>query len=113
MYDIELESMPVRADNMYFAALENRTLNYLLKLLDDAAHNENGVCQDLRDTMTNIKSKFICTIGPSTSDEGKIEGLVRGGMSALRINLAHTSHPVALLVVFFRKRHFTSASLTS
>lgn len=81
-------------------------------MIDDLVHSKDRDYARIY-TMRNIKSKFICTIGPSTSDEGKIERLIRDGMSVMRVNLAHTSHSVALIIMPSRKRPFTLASLTS
>ena len=36
------------------------------------------------------KTKIVCTLGPSTEDVGRIESLVREGMSIARLNMSHS-----------------------
>ena len=36
------------------------------------------------------KTKIVCTLGPATEDEGRIESLVREGMSIARLNMSHS-----------------------
>ncbi len=46
-------------------------------------------------TFSTQKTKIVCTIGPSSSDPGVLERMVRAGMSVARVNFAHgdrTSH---------------------
>lgn len=39
-----------------------------------------------------LRTKIVCTIGPSTSSPEMIERLVRGGLDMARINMSHGSH---------------------
>ena len=41
------------------------------------------------------KTKLICTIGPSSSDEEIIKEMILNGMNVARINLAHSDHEFA------------------
>ena len=36
------------------------------------------------------KTKIVCTLGPATESEGRIESLVREGMSIARLNMSHS-----------------------
>lgn len=38
------------------------------------------------------KTKIICTIGPASSDEQTVAGLMRGGMNVARLNFSHGTH---------------------
>ncbi len=38
------------------------------------------------------KTKIICTMGPSTADEGVLEQLFRAGMNVARLNFSHGTH---------------------
>jgi pyruvate kinase len=40
-------------------------------------------------TFSTQKTKIVCTIGPSSSDPGVLERMVRAGMSVARLNFAH------------------------
>lgn len=42
--------------------------------------------------LSERRTKIVCTIGPSTDTEEKIEKLVRNGMDMARINFSHGSH---------------------
>jgi len=39
-----------------------------------------------------LRTKIVCTIGPATSSEERIRGLVAGGLDMARINMSHGSH---------------------
>lgn len=41
------------------------------------------------------KTKIICTLGPSTDDEGVLRHLMMGGMNAARFNFSHCTHEEA------------------
>lgn len=45
------------------------------------------------------KTKLICTIEPSIQDEEFLRDMVKEGMDVLRIDLSHTSHEKAYLIV--------------
>ena len=38
------------------------------------------------------KTKIICTLGPSTDQEGVLRELVANGMNVARFNFSHGSH---------------------
>jgi pyruvate kinase len=38
------------------------------------------------------KTKIVCTIGPATSSDKMIEGLIRAGMNVARLNFSHGDH---------------------
>ena len=38
------------------------------------------------------RTKIICTLGPSTDQEGILEALVKEGMDVARFNFSHGSH---------------------
>ena len=52
------------------------------------------------------KTKIICTLGPSASDEETLRALMKGGMNAARFNFSHGTHEshLALLNRFKRVR---------
>ena len=35
------------------------------------------------------RTKIVCTIGPATSSEEKVEQLIRAGMNVARLNFSH------------------------
>ncbi|MBV9258168.1 MAG: pyruvate kinase, partial [Ktedonobacteraceae bacterium] len=35
------------------------------------------------------RTKIVCTIGPATSSEERLEALVRAGMNVARLNFSH------------------------
>lgn len=45
-----------------------------------------------------LRTKIICTIGPTSQDPRVLRGLIKGGASALRINLSHTSTSEAVTI---------------
>ena len=45
--------------------------------------------RDARDLKSQRRAKIICTLGPSTDDEGTLTQLLAGGMDAARINLSY------------------------
>jgi pyruvate kinase len=38
------------------------------------------------------RTKIVCTLGPATSDEGTLRGLMQAGMDVARINFSHGDH---------------------
>ena len=38
------------------------------------------------------KTKIICTLGPSTEDEGVLREMMLAGMDVARFNVAHSTH---------------------
>ncbi|MBN1776598.1 MAG: pyruvate kinase [Clostridiales bacterium] len=42
--------------------------------------------------MTFIKTKIICTLGPSTADDDTLRELMRAGMHVARLNFSHGTH---------------------
>lgn len=44
------------------------------------------------DTRMQRQTKIVCTIGPATSGEAKLEALVEAGMNVARLNFAHGNH---------------------
>ncbi len=38
------------------------------------------------------RTKFVCTIGPATSSEERLEQLMRAGMNVARLNFSHGTH---------------------
>lgn len=38
------------------------------------------------------KTKIVCTLGPASSDEKIMEGMLRGGMNVARLNFSHGTH---------------------
>ena len=45
------------------------------------------------------KTKLICTIGPSCSDEKILEEMIKKGMNVARVNLSHSNHDFAEEIV--------------
>ena len=46
--------------------------------------NTNGVHQ--------ARTKIVCTLGPASSDEATLRGMIEAGMTTARINLSHGRH---------------------
>ena len=42
--------------------------------------------------MTLIKTKIICTLGPSTADDDILRAIMRAGMNVARLNFSHGTH---------------------
>lgn len=38
------------------------------------------------------RTKIVCTMGPSTEDEGVLRQLIESGMNVARFNFSHGSH---------------------
>ena len=49
--------------------------------------------------MTQIKTKIIATIGPSTSKYSDLKSLHAAGMNVARINMSHASHSDAINII--------------
>ena len=45
------------------------------------------------------RTKIICTIGPSSSDEHTLEEMIKAGMNVARLNFSHGSHEQHLKVI--------------
>lgn len=45
------------------------------------------------------RTKIVCTIGPSTSSEERLEQLMRAGMNVARLNFSHSTHQEHALVI--------------
>ena len=42
--------------------------------------------------MDNKKTKIVCTIGPASESEEKLEELMKLGMNVCRLNFSHGDH---------------------
>ncbi len=42
--------------------------------------------------MTHLKTKIICTLGPSTADDDILREIMRAGMNVARLNFSHGTH---------------------
>ena len=38
------------------------------------------------------KTKIVCTLGPSSSDEKTMEAMLKAGMNVVRLNFSHGTH---------------------
>src|SRR5258708_16611442 len=45
------------------------------------------------------RTKIVCTIGPATSSEERLEQLMRAGMNVARLNFSHGTQPEHALVI--------------
>src|SRR5207247_4868394 len=45
------------------------------------------------------RTKIVCTIGPASSSEERLEQLMRAGMNVARLNFSHRTHPEHELVL--------------
>ena len=45
------------------------------------------------------RTKIVCTIGPATSSEERLEQLMRAGMNVARINFSHGTQDEHALVI--------------
>ncbi|MGK7371588.1 MAG: pyruvate kinase, partial [Candidatus Halalkalibacterium sp. M3_1C_030] len=43
-------------------------------------------------TISDRRTKIVCTLGPSSNTEEMIDQLVRNGMDVARINFSHGTH---------------------
>ncbi|KAL6050493.1 Pyruvate kinase [Balamuthia mandrillaris] len=41
---------------------------------------------------TMMKTKIVCTLGPASSTEEVLEGMIKGGMDVVRLNFSHGTH---------------------
>ncbi|KAJ3109099.1 hypothetical protein HDU97_009217 [Phlyctochytrium planicorne] len=51
------------------------------------------------DSLSLLKTKIACTIGPASSDKETLGKLVEGGMNVCRLNLSHCTHEFAKQVI--------------
>ncbi len=49
--------------------------------------------------MKKLRTKILCTIGPSSRSERVLRGLIREGIDGLRINLSHTNLEESLAII--------------
>lgn len=49
--------------------------------------------------LSTRRTKIVATVGPATSDKGKLEELIRAGMDVARINCSHAEHATVSRVI--------------
>ena len=81
--------MKVKLSNMEFYAFEVGKISILLR------KTAQNIRKGMLIKMMLRKTKIICTLGPSTDDEGVLRHLMLGGMNAARFNFSHCTHEEA------------------
>ena len=56
------------------------------------------------------RTKIICTIGPSSSDEHTLEEMIKAGMNVARLNFSHGTHEEHLAKIETTQRGPNTAS---
>src|SRR5216683_2513064 len=51
------------------------------------------------DSLFMRRTKIVCTIGPATSSEERLEQLMRAGMNVARLNFSHGTHQEHALII--------------
>ena len=54
--------------------------------------NKGGLAGRRSSSLPRPKTKFVCTIGPSSASRECLESLIQEGMSIARLNMVHCSH---------------------